>query len=63
MILLNALFSERKSESRKFNKDNSERKQTPAAHGGEKKNEKSRDCKEKGQSEEKEKTPSKVYTN
>ena len=55
-------FSERKTDSRKFPKDDKEKKPTTATHGSEKKNEKSREYKEKGQSEEKEKETAKVYS-
>lgn len=54
-------FSERRTDSRKFPKDDKEKKPTTASHGSEKKSEKSRECKEKGQSEEKEKETAKVY--
>jgi hypothetical protein len=54
-------FSERKTDSRKFAKDDSEKKQTTTAHGSEKKNEKSREYKMKGQTDEKGKAMTKVF--
>lgn len=54
-------FSERKTDYRKFAKDDKDKKPTTVPHGSEKKSEKSREYKEKGQNEEKEKETAKVY--